>query len=110
MFAAEPVRRRGGRVRALLGIGFAVLALLVGSGFGRAPAAQAEASAPVSIVVATDSGASTSIDASTVVDAPARPVPVAAEPRRVSIPVPATPVARSADRSATAGRAPPQSR
>ncbi|GAA4712948.1 hypothetical protein [Phytohabitans rumicis] len=94
-------------LRARLGIGVAVLAVLLGLSWS----APAEFAAPVSTMAAAESRVSAEVDAAIVVDTPAVPVPVDVVPSRATVPLPAAPAAaRSAERSATAGRAPPLSR
>lgn len=104
MSDAAPARRERGRLRGRLAVGLALLGVLAIPGSAHA-AAPPEVSTPVSVCV--EVGVSTEIDVAAVAEAPA--VPGAVEPRAAQAPVPAEQVmARSADRSVTGQRAPPQ--
>lgn len=106
MSDAAPARRERGRLRGRLAVGLAFLAVLAVPGSAHA-APPPEVSTPLGVCV--QAGVSTEVDAVAVAEAPAAPVPVAAEPRDAQAPVPAErATAKSADRSATGQRAPPQ--
>jgi hypothetical protein len=106
MSDAAPARRERRRLRGPLAVGLALLAVLAVPGSAHA-GPPPQVSTPVSVCA--DARVSMEIDVAAVAEAPAAPAPVAAEPRAAQAPVAAEQVtAKSADRSATGQRAPPQ--
>jgi hypothetical protein len=105
MSDAAPARERG-RLRGRLTVGLALLAVLAVPGSAHA-GPPPQVSTPVSVCA--EVRVFIEIDVAAVAEAPAIPAPVAVEPRAAQAPVPAEhATAKSADRSATGQRAPPQ--